>query len=268
MPEISVIMGVYNANKNNMIDLSIRSIINQTYTDWELIICDDGSTDGTLEVLKKYEDEDKRIQVIHNRKNHGLAYSLNRCLEICKGNYIARMDIDDYSVPERLAVQKLKLENNKQYNFCSSNALLFDQNGVWGKRIMKEYVEKKDFLFTSPFIHAALLAQKEIFQEIKYSEKRASKRAEDYELFMKVYERGYKGFNIQQELYCIREDTECYVRRKYRERWFEAYIRWKGFRELGLMPVGFVYVIKPLIVGFIPQKLLRKLRSNNIRVKR
>ena len=267
MPEISVIMGAYNANRNNMIDLSIQSIINQTYADWELIICDDASTDGTLEVLKKYEIEDKRIKVIYNEENHGLAYSLNRCLELCRGNYIARMDIDDFSVPDRLKIQKTELEHRSEYCFCTSNALLFDQNGVWGKRIMKEFVEKKDFLFTSPFIHAALFANRKIFDEIKYSEKRASKRAEDYELFMTAYMKGHKGFNIQKKLYCIREDTECYARRKYKERWFEAYIRWKGFWALGLMPVGIMYVVKPLIVGLIPQKFLRKLRGSNIMVK-
>ena len=71
MPEISVIMGVYNANRNNMIDLSVRSIIDQTYTDWELIICDDASTDGTLEALKRYAQKDKRIKVIHMQKIMG-----------------------------------------------------------------------------------------------------------------------------------------------------------------------------------------------------
>lgn len=264
MPEISVIMGVYNANRNNMIDLSVRSIIDQTYTDWELIICDDASTDGTLEALKRYAQKDKRIKVIHNAKNHGLAYSLNRCLKLCRGDYIARMDIDDFSIPGRLAIQKSALEHRRDCAFCTCNALLFDQNGVWGKRIMQEYVEKRDFLFTSPFIHAALLADRKVFDEIQYSEKRASKRAEDYELFMNAYADGYRGFNIQKELYCIREDKECYARRKYRERWFEAYIRWKGFWSLGLMPVGILYVIKPLIVGLIPQKVLRKLRGNTV----
>ena len=264
MPEISIIMGVYNANKNNMIDVSIQSILMQTYTDWEFIICDDSSTDGTIDVLKKYELADKRITVIQNNENHGLAYSLNRCLEICKGNYIARMDIDDYSSPDRLAVQKYELDHMKDYSFCTSNAKLFDLTGVWGTRVMKEYVEKKDFLFTSPFIHPALLAHRKIFDEIYYSEKRASRRAEDYELFMNAYVKGYKGFNIQKELYYIREDKECYSRRKYRERWFEAYIRLKGFCGLGLMPLGIAYVVKPLIVGLIPQKFLRKIRKDTI----
>ena len=218
MPEISVIIGVYNANRNKIIDLSVRSIIDQTYTDWELIICDDASTDGTLEALKRYAQKDKRIKVIHNAKNHGLAYSLNRCLKLSRGDYIARMDIDDFSIPGRLAIQKSALEHRRDCAFCTCNALLFDQNGVWGKRIMQEYVEK----------------------------------------------RGYRGFNIQKELYCIREDKECYARRKYRERWFEAYIRWKGFWSLGLMPVGILYVIKPLIVGLIPQNVLRKLRGNTV----
>lgn len=85
MPRVSIIMGIYNCEST--LARSIDSIINQTYTDWELIMCDDCSTDNTLEVAKEYEDKYKNIKVIRNEKNMRLAYSLNQCLKIAQGGY-------------------------------------------------------------------------------------------------------------------------------------------------------------------------------------
>ena len=94
MPKISVIMGIYNCA--NTISGSIESIINQTYEDWELIMCDDGSIDTTFDVAKEYQKKyPQKIILLKNKRNRGLNYTLNKCLEIAKGEYIARMDGDD-----------------------------------------------------------------------------------------------------------------------------------------------------------------------------
>ena len=94
-PLVSIIMGVYNAEKT-MQD-SIDSILQQTYTKWEFIICDDGSTDNTYsELQKKYEGDD-RFVIIKNEENSGLPFTLNHCIKHCSGDYIARMDADDIS---------------------------------------------------------------------------------------------------------------------------------------------------------------------------
>lgn len=98
MKKISIIMGVHNgAHRFNE---AIKSIVEQTYTNWEFVICDDGSSDGSYELLKKYEESDNRFKVIQNNGNKGLPYTLNHCLECCTGEYIARMDDDDYCYPD------------------------------------------------------------------------------------------------------------------------------------------------------------------------
>ena len=95
-PKISVVMSVLNGSK--YMDKGIQSIINQSFSDWEFIICDDGSNDETWQKLLNYAKEDSRIIPIKNEKNMGLAYSLNKCIRIARSNILARQDADDLSL--------------------------------------------------------------------------------------------------------------------------------------------------------------------------
>ena len=97
MPKVSVLLPVYNAEK--YLQEAIDSILRQTFTDFELLLINDGSTDGSEEVIRQYHDD--RIVYIKNDGNKGLIYTLNRGIEAAKGTYIARMDADDVSLPER-----------------------------------------------------------------------------------------------------------------------------------------------------------------------
>ena len=112
MPKISVLMGAYNCAQT--IGASIQAIQAQTFSDWEMIICDDGSTDNSVEVIREYMEKDARIKLLVNDANHGLAYTLNRCLENAKGEYCARMDGDDVCDASRFEKQLkfLQDENN------------------------------------------------------------------------------------------------------------------------------------------------------------
>ena len=111
MAKVSIIMGAYNCEET--LEDSINSILNQTFTDWEFVICDDASTDNTLQVLEEYKRKypDKFV-ILHNEKNLMLAGSLNRCLEYAEGEYIARMDADDIAVNTRLEKQVRFLDDN------------------------------------------------------------------------------------------------------------------------------------------------------------
>lgn len=263
MCEISVIMGIYNmANKKEIMRLAIESILNQTYKNFEFIICDDGSSDETYEILKEFCKKDERILLLKNNKNRGLAYSLNHCLSIAKGKYIARMDADDISMPNRLEKQIKFLDEYLEYAMVGCNLLFINDKGIWGKRILVEKPTKKSFLFTSPFCHPAIVMRKEVLDKVNnYKVEKITRRAEDYDLFMRIYANGYKGYNLQEFLYQFREDNDAFKRRAYKYRLDEVQVRYKGFKALGLMPRGFLYVIKPLIVGLIPQKLLANLRK-------
>ena len=101
MARVSVIMGVYNCKNPQLLKKSVDSIIKQTFTDWEFIICNDGSTDDTLQLLNEVAQSDSRIKVISYQQGRGLAYALNRCIKASTGEYIARQDHDDISEPTR-----------------------------------------------------------------------------------------------------------------------------------------------------------------------
>lgn len=263
MCKISIIMGIYKMiNKRSIVKLAIDSILNQTYKDFEFIICDDGSNDGTYEMVQDFTKNDSRAVLIKNNENKGLAYSLNHCLSIAKGKYIARMDADDISMPDRLEKQIEFLDGHLEYAMVGCNLLLINDKGIWGKRILAKEPTKKSFLFTSPFCHPAIVMRKEVLDKVNnYKVEKITRRAEDYDLFMRIYANGYKGYNMQEYLYQFREDNDAYKRRAYKYRIDDVQVRYRGFKALGLMPSGFLYVIKPLIVGLIPPKILVNLRA-------
>ncbi len=263
MCKVSVIMGIYNmsmANKS-IVKKAIDSILNQTFQDFEFIICDDGSTDDTYSFIKKITKHDKRVIIIKNKKNSKLAFSLNQCLKIAKGKYIARMDADDISLPTRLEKEVRFLDEHLEYDIVGCNLILINDKGKWGKRIFEERPVNKSFLFTSPFCHPAIVMRREALLKVgAYRVEKITRRLEDYDLFMRMYSYGYKGYNIPEFLYEFREDNTTYRRRAYKYRIDEVQIRYRGFKSLGLFPKGLIYVLKPLIVGCMPQKVLSILR--------
>lgn len=129
--KVSIIMGIYNCA--DTLEKAIESILQQTYDDWELIMCDDGSMDSTYEIATRFSRQYENIITFQNEKNMGLNYTLNECLKKAKGEYIARMDGDDISLPTRLEKEVTFLEQHKEYAIVSTNMVYFDENGDWGK---------------------------------------------------------------------------------------------------------------------------------------
>lgn len=261
-PIVSIIMGAYNIEHTKTFIYSINSILKQSFSNFELIICDDGSTDNTWNIITSYATKDRRIRLLKNDKNLGLAATLNRCIDISNADLIARHDADDFSDITRLEKQIYFLNTHPEIMFVGSNVALFDEDGVYANRVFPEFPSKKDFMFTMPFVHGALLFRKSAL--VKANQYRVSietRRAEDYDLLMRMYSLNLYGANLQENLYFFLENHSALARRKYRYRLDEAVVRWKGFHSLGLMPMAFPYVIKPLIVGLIPRKILLKLKS-------
>lgn len=260
-PLVSVIIGAYNAEAVPTFAASMQSIVSQSLKEIEIIICDDGSTDRTHDLLLEYVNKDNRIKLLRNETNKGLDYTLNKCLAVSKGKYIARHDIDDISELERLDIEVNFLEKNQEYAFVGSNILLFDENGVYAERKLPEYVQKEDFLFNNPFIHGSLLLKRNCLLDVGgYRNVWWSLRNEDYDLWMKLYAKGYKGYNIQKSLYRFLEDKNAAKRRKYKYRINECIVRINGFRSLKMLWKNLHYVIKPLLVGLLPIGLIRYLQ--------
>lgn len=258
-PKVSVLMSIY--NNASTLDKSIQSIVAQTYEDWEMILWNDASSDSSLDKMLQWAEKDRRIKVYSNVKNAGLAASLNKALEQSSGTYIARMDGDDVAMPDRLQKQVGFLDNHTQYAIVSSGCILFDENGEWGKRVARQYPQKKDFLWGSQFLHPATVLRREALLDVGgYRVCKDTLRTEDYDLFMRMYAKGYTGCNIQMPLLCYYENR-IPRRVKYAMRLSEAKIRLKGFKELGLLPKGLPYILKPLLTGLVPGKLKRSIQK-------
>lgn len=167
MPEISVIMGVYNELNKDILMEAVNSILHQTFEDFEFIIYDDGSCPEAATLLREVAGLDERIKLIGQDENHGLAFSLNACIDEAKGKYIARMDADDISYSERLMKQKKFLDKYQEYSWVGCNIDVFDQNGVWGERKMPEFPIEQDYLRFSPYAHPTVMYRASIFIQMR-----------------------------------------------------------------------------------------------------
>ena len=165
---------------------TIKSILNQSYENWELILIDDGSSDCSLEIANKYSKKDSRIRVVSDGRNKKLPTRLNQLILESKGSYIARMDADDIMHPERIEKQLKFLEQNQCYDLVSTGLVSIDNNNeVKGYRGVTHVYN--DFLTISlgyPVIHPSVMARKSWYDRNHYSE--TYPRAEDFELWTRA----------------------------------------------------------------------------------
>ena len=212
MPEITILMPVRNGEK--YIKESIDSILKQTFTDFELLIMDDGSTDRTVERIERYTDE--RIRLI--RRKHNFIRNLNEGLELALGAYIARMDADDIMHPERLRIQLKRMKKNPNITVCGTWAKIFSDKGNernvfhFGHEIICEPV--LELLKYNMLLHPSVMVKKEFLfnHHIKYQN---YPYVEDYKLWFDIAKAGGILFVEPQELMMLRRsDTQVTVTKK------------------------------------------------------
>ena len=247
-------MGIYNCA--DTLTEAIDSILVQTYTNWELILCDDGSSDRTAVIAKDYQDRyPNKIFLLQNPCNLGLNQTLNRCLKQASGEFIARMDGDDISLPERFEKEAAFLTSNPSFDIVSTPMIYFDETGDWGQGKAIEFPQKTDFIAGTPFCHAPCMVRAAAIRAVEgYSVNKLTLRAEDYDLWFRMYENGSKGCNLQQPLYKMRDDENAYHRRKFRYCLNEAYVRFTGYRRLKLPKKTYLYAMRPILVGLLPKR--------------
>lgn len=265
-PEISVIMGVYNLSPRYKED--IKSILDQTFSNFEFIICDDKSTDNTLQVLKEIAKKDNRIKIISNKQNMGLGASLNHCLKFARGKYIARMDDDDFSNKDRFQIEFDFLEKHPEYSFVSSAYYIDDGVNKYRLKEMEEKPSKGSFLWNSPFLHPCTMFRTEALKRSNgYRVCKETMRAEDYDLYMRMYALGMKGYNIQKPLYVYfisQSQNKKYGQFKYS--WYTAKVRAYGYKQMNLPFLKCVpYIMKPIVMGLLPNKMIYELRTQKLR---
>lgn len=184
---ISVVMSVYNSEEH--LSESIESILKQTFSNFEFIIINDGSTDNSSNIIKKYQNIDKRIITI-DQKNMGLTKSLNKGIQIAKGDYIARMDADDISIPERFSnfIKYCKLY--EKVNIYSTPSYLLNSNKIIPSYIRRNGFNIKMLNYTNSLIHGTLIIDTQLLKKFRYDED--YRYAQEFNLYHRLIHSGYK----------------------------------------------------------------------------
>ena len=178
-------------------------------------------------------------------------------------NLVVFLNYKDFSnYKERYQKQIQFLDEHQEYCIVGTCADVFDDNGSWGTYNVPEKPQREDFLWNSPFMHPTVMMRKENIRG-GYREAKETRRCEDYDLFMNLYANGYKGYNIQEKLYCyriVRDEKHKHRPMKYRVD--EMIVRYQGYKRMGILIKGIPYVLKPVIIGLIPQFLLNKIMQS------
>ncbi len=252
-PRISAVMSVYNGAAH--LEEAVTSILQQTCADFEFIIVNDASTDATGEILQKLDD--CRVRVITNPSNLGLTRSLNIGLEAARGEYIARMDADDLSLPHRLERQLEFLEKNPAYALVGSSYYQIDEQGRL-RSLIEVLTTDADLRVglrqQNWFGHGSVMLRREAVGQVGgYDEEFAY--AQDYDLWLRISEQ-FKLANLAEPLYCWRASASCLSHRKSREQEYFAGLARQKAEEREARPEGEVEEITtsegPLVSVIVP----------------
>lgn len=260
MARISVLMGIYNC-EGTLVE-ALDSLYAQTYQDFKIILCEDGSSDDTYAVAEQYAKSHDNIILLRNERNMGLNYTLNRCLEQADTEYIARMDGDDISLPHRFETEINFLDSHPEYAVVSGPMIYFDANGDFRTGTGKGEVKKEDFIMGSPVCHAPCMARTEAFKAVGgYSVGERFLRAEDYHLWFKLFAAGYKLYMLNDVIYKMRDDRNALSRRTFKCRRNIAYVMHIGFKMIGLPWYTQVFTLKPILMYFVPTSFYKRFHN-------
>jgi glycosyltransferase involved in cell wall biosynthesis len=212
---ISVILSVFNGEKH--IANAIESVLNQSFEDFEFLILDDASTDNTYNIIKSYQNIDKRIELLKNNSNIGLTKSLNTLISKSKYEYIARQDADDLSLVERFSSQ-LTVINSGDYDAVTTRAIIKGENTYtpnYSYYLPRRFVMK----IKNPFIHGSLMIKKTVLYDLgKYNEK--FYYAQDYKLMSDLVKKNYKTKIIKEPLYVLNQKNNISTNFKNSQEYF------------------------------------------------
>ncbi len=259
MPAISIILPAYNAAK--YIGETISSLLSQTFTDFELLVIDDGSADDTLAIVKSFTDS--RIQLVTNGQNLGLIKTLNKAAALCKGQYTARMDADDIALPNRLQLQKAFLDNHPQTAAVAGWVNFIDekgtQTGIWelDRQTNTAATIKKALLKENCIAHPTVMIRTEILQQFLYSSNQ--RNIEDYDLWLRLCAAGMQIEKVQEPVLLYRVHSASITGTKLKKsNFFFKHCNCKlkfikgalgKFRLNGYTAAVFVFMLRDLLMG-------------------
>jgi len=256
-PAISVVMSVYNGA--DYVEKAIKSILSQDFTDFEIIIVDDGSTDHTLAILTQYGQTDSRIKVI-SQKNTGLTTALNNGIEQAAGRYIARQDADDISLPDRFQKQFHFMEKNKDIVVCGANCINIYTDGLrsfWGWE--DKHTLARTVHYKTPFAHSTAFIRKSTLDAAGgYNEKYIT--AQDTELWLRISKYG----NIAMlkdplvERHILPESIS--LKRRWRQFYDAFRARWEhSDKKFQIV----YYSLRNLLISFLPENIIKLAKNKH-----
>ena len=219
---VSVLLSTYNSEES--IGESIDSLLSQTYKNLEILISDDGSTDSTKEICKKFQLKDERILFSSNKKNIGLTKSLNNLAQKASGSLIARQDADDISLPYRIEEQ-IEFMKKKKLDAVTTRSLV-KQNNKKRPGISFYIPDKLLINRKNPFIHGTLIIKKNVFQEIGYYDERFY-YAQDYKLFYDLLNKGYKVKTLNKALYILNTENNISSENLEKQNYYADCVRFR-----------------------------------------
>ena len=260
-PKISVIMSVYNAKM--FLEEAIKSILNQSFTDFEFLIVDDCSNDGSKKILDLYAQKDSRIKIFTNKENLRLTKNLNKLIEMSNGEYIARMDADDISLSERFNEQIKYFEDHLEVDILGTFSENISNNGtVTGKRKVpithKEIVKLLPIL--NPLSHPTVMFRTSALKLIGGYDERY-RTSQDFYLWYKAVEKGLKINNIPSVLFQYRMDDDYISRKSFQYRLNEFKIKLDGYKLIKLPWYKYHYALISLVLAFVPPFLFSQLKK-------
>ncbi len=264
-PLVSVIMSVYNNEKH--LKEAVKSILNQTYTDFEFIIINDGSNDDCLDILLEYQKNNNQVLII-DQKNIGLTKSLNRGIQLARGKYIARQDADDKSLPERLEKQVQFLEANPDYFLIGADYKIIDEfSNVIGKPEIPVPIDNYEIKAAinkyNAFIHSLVMFRNDT-NSMGYLYDTSYKYSQDYELWIRILEH-HNGYNLPEVLGLSRTWPKAISQKKIKiQRRYALRVK-KQIMLKHITNIGFWhYLLKDLSVVYLPKwtrRVYRRLKT-------
>lgn len=253
-------MGVFNGLPH--LEASIRSILQQTYADFEFLIIDDGSTDGSERMIATYATQDARIRFVRNAMNVGLGAVLSGGVAAARGSLVARMDADDTAVPHRLQRQVDFLRQHPETDVVGSYALDVASNGepVRERRVPISHEQIAALVWSSPFIHPTVMFRRESILRVgSYSS--SIRRRQDYDLWFRCVAGGLKLANIPEALLHYHFSEATMRRNHVRSIWEQVKIGLRGCRRVRAPLHAYVATCMPLLEAAMPNWLRLRLVS-------
>lgn len=253
--KVSVIMAEYNTEFEKLYQ-SIKSILNQTYSEFEFIIVEDGHSKNLNQVLECFND--KRIKILKNNHNMGLAYSLNRAIKEATGEYLVRMDTDDVSHLTRIEKQLEFIQNNSEYSIIGTNINLITEQGILNKTGFAGEVTISQFINRIMPVHPSVLYRRKDILEIGCYQTEKTSRCEDMVLWAEALLKNKRIYIMEDVLLDYRIELKDYSKRKLKTRVDGIRRRIEYNRKMGAKILDYKNVVFPIIASLLPISIISR----------